>query len=104
MDLYCREKNNGYWFIKNIVITDCRFPNEIDLLRKLGGQIIHIHKKLPIWYNNYKNGNFCNEAELLHPSERLWIHQHFDHVIDNRGSITELNDAIQKYIQDTLQI
>ena len=115
-DLFRKHFNENIWIYivekkimdiglsKNIIITDCRFPNEIELLRNLGGQIIHIHKELPMWYNNYKNGDFCNEAELLHPSERLWIHQHFDNVIDNRGSIAELNETIQKYIENTLQI
>ena len=36
----------------SVVITDCRFPNEIDAVRRIGGQIIWVLRgPLPAWYN-----------------------------------------------------
>jgi hypothetical protein len=110
-DLFSKYFNENIWvhiiekrikdagILQNIVITDCRFPNEIELLRELGGKIIHIHKNLPLWFDNYILGEFCSEAEFLHSSEKAWILQNFDNTIDNRGSIKDLEEKIDNYIK-----
>ena len=63
---------------QNIVISDARFPNEIELVKSMGGKIIHIYKEpLPLWFDYFKNKNqdqdqdqnekFIKEISLLHP-------------------------------------
>lgn len=58
-----------------IVITDCRFPNEIQLVRDYGGKLIHVCRDLPSWFTSYAQGNDEHEALSLHPSETAWIRE-----------------------------
>jgi hypothetical protein len=82
----------------NIVITDCRFPNEIRAIREAGGKIVWIQRgPLPSWYPVAVRANQgdATSAELLktlgvHPSETAWAGTEFDAVIDNNDSIEEL--------------
>ena len=110
-DLFRKHFNENIWvhivekkikdigFLQNVVITDCRFPNEIELLRKFGGKIIHIHRDLPLWFDNYIAGEYCEEAEFLHISEKSWILEKFDYIIDNRGSISDLEMKVDEYMK-----
>ena len=42
----------------NYVITDVRFPNEIDMIKQLGGKIIRVERgTLPSWFNEASNYN-----------------------------------------------
>ena len=40
----------------NIVISDCRFENEINMILRLGGKIIQVYRNPPNWFYNYKKG------------------------------------------------
>lgn len=82
---------------KNIVITDCRFENEINLIIRYGGKIIHIYRNLPEWFENYKMGLDCEEIKSLHISEITWIRSYVDYEVENNGTIEELYRKI-KYI------
>lgn len=72
---------------KNVIITDCRFKNEIDMLRQLGAVIIRIEREpLPNWFrrceeigkHHLKDG-VCDlywqidELANVHRSEWDWI-------------------------------
>jgi hypothetical protein len=61
---------------KKVVITDCRFKNEIELIKKYDGKIIKINR------DNCIAGS--------HISEHEWMSANFDHIIDNNGTIEEL--------------
>lgn len=82
----------------NIVISDCRFPNEIKGLRAQGGKIIWIQRGVtPHWYDVATRANRGDikaqawlEAEHIHASEYSWAGTDFDRVIDNNGSIEQL--------------
>jgi hypothetical protein len=65
---------------QNIVITDCRFPNEIELIKKYNGMLIRIDRDLP---RENTNSN-------RHESETAWINSEFDHVILNNGTKEDL--------------
>ena len=42
----------------NYIITDCRFPNEIAMIRSLNGRIVEVQRgKLPDWYKDAKKYN-----------------------------------------------
>lgn len=66
-----------------VVISDCRFPNEISMIKKLGGVIVHVERVVPSWFSKYKNGEDIEDALKLHPSEISWIREDFDFVVPN---------------------
>jgi hypothetical protein len=80
---------------KNIVITDCRFNNEIELIKSYKNhKIIHVHNNLPSWYHSYKSGIEVKEILDLHISKYEWIRNEFDYEISNNDSIDKLKDKI----------
>ena len=82
----------------NIVISDCRFPNEIESLKRAGGNIIWVQRgTLPDWYSDAVSANQGNNVGLnamkmrkIHASEWAWLGSDFDVVVDNNGSIDDL--------------
>jgi rhodanese-related sulfurtransferase len=90
----------------NIVISDCRFPNEILALRRQGGQVIWIQRgHLPVWYENAVLANqgdiYANEYLVennIHPSETSWVGTKFDHIVDNNGSIESLYNQLKNLV------
>lgn len=84
-----------------LVITDCRFPNELAMIRQLGGMIVRVRRGPdPDWFNTVaqstKGGRITHVEGLLptkdlHISEWAWISEEMDLTIDNNGSIEELH-------------
>jgi len=82
----------------NVVISDCRFPNEIESICRAGGRIVWIKRgPVPDWYEVAQQANkgqnwAIQELKTLgiHSSETAWIGTEFDVVILNDGSIEEL--------------
>ncbi len=91
----------------NIVISDCRFPNEISAIRQNGGQVLWIKRGgLPEWYDlavAANQGDLAARSELVnkgvHASETAWVGTDFDAVLDNDGSIEDLYKQIQTIVQ-----
>ena len=90
----------------NIVISDCRFPNEIQAIKKAGGQIVWVQRgALPEWYDDAVSANQghnigINNMKLrkIHASEWAWLGNEFDHVIDNNGTIDDLFKQAQSLV------
>ena len=90
----------------NIVITDCRFPNEIKAIKAVGGKIIWIQRgKLPSWYEVAKFANQGQETFQdtlkhlnIHPSETAWVGTEFDAKIDNNESIEDLFGQLKSLV------
>jgi hypothetical protein len=91
----------------HVVISDCRFPNEISSIKNAGGKIIWVKRgELPDWYQyaiaaNQLGSNLAlNELKKLkiHASETAWVGTDFDHEIDNNGTIDDLYRQIQSLI------
>ena len=82
----------------NIIITDCRFENEINMLLRYGAKIFHIHRNMPSWFYKYKMGIDVDEIKTMHKSEIIWIRCFKDYEIENNGSKEELYKKISKYI------
>ena len=82
----------------NVVISDCRFPNEIQSIRNAGGKIIWVQRgELPDWYDiavkanaGYNYAVQDLKMRKIHASETAWVGTEFDSIIDNNGSIDEL--------------
>jgi len=94
----------------NFVITDCRFPNEISVLRNLDAVIIEVQRgELPNWYNiakSYNLGEFGidlpKELESIHPSERDWIGlNNPQYIFYNNGTLEDLEKEVVKYFELT---
>jgi hypothetical protein len=92
----------------NIVISDCRFPNEISGLRAQGAKIVWIQRGItPHWYEIASKANRGDTkaqewlaAEGIHASEYSWAGTRFDAVIDNNKSIDHLYAQLKSLAQD----
>lgn len=84
----------------NCVITDCRFPNEVDMLRTAGALVIKITRgTLPDWYEPYKSG-LIEKPENIHPSEYMWIKSQFNYELENNSTIKDLEDKVKKILSN----
>lgn len=85
----------------DVVISDCRFPNEITAIRNAGGRVIRIKRGPdPEWFNIAKK-NPQKMAEFyptVHASEYSWAATEFDFIIENEGSIEELYNQIKNLV------
>ena len=82
---------------KPTVISDTRFPNEVDQIRARGGKIIRVKKGAdPEWFTNYVEGNI--QPTGVHSSEYVWARSEFDHIIENDGTIDDLYAKIDDLI------
>ena len=85
----------------NWVLPDTRFPNEVNMIKSVGGDVWCIQRgQNPTWFDDYKNNRI--EPIDVHPSEWAWAHLKFDHVIDNNEGRIELAEKINYLIQDHL--
>lgn len=88
---------------ENIIITDCRFPNEIKMIRENHGIIIEVQRNIPIWYDDAIKYNLAKEKGLhnelidlslkynIHSSEYGWVGINYpDYVIQNNGTVEDL--------------
>jgi len=90
----------------NTVISDVRFPNEIQSIRRAGGRIVWVKRgPLPEWYDLAVESNLGGFDHMktaypdVHVSETAWIGTEFDYEIDNNGTIEELYTNIKNLVQ-----
>jgi hypothetical protein len=97
----------------DVVITDCRFPNEIRAIKAAGGIVVRIRRgQEPTWYdaalayNHGPDGNSrwsVSKRKLdslgVHASEYSWIGTDFDQILDNNGTLDHLYSQV-KYLAD----
>jgi hypothetical protein len=82
----------------HVVISDCRFPNEISSIKNVGGKIVWVQRgQLPDWYETAIDANQGSNVALnelkrlkIHASETAWVGTKFDLILDNNGTIDEL--------------
>lgn len=96
-----QHKNNNC-----VVISDCRFVNELDFIRKLGGKVFHVIRgNIPEWYDYAVKANTGDPKALhimntnfkhIHSSEWDWVGYEFDDVINNNGTLKDLESEVQK--------
>ena len=94
----------------NVVISDCRFPNEIDAIRRAGGTVIRVVRgSEPEWYTIAERASqgveWAAQALLavgVHASETAWIGTEFDAVLDNNGSMDQLYQQVNDLVLDHL--
>jgi hypothetical protein len=98
----------------DVVISDCRFPNEISAIRAQGGIVIRVIRgPEPAWYDDAVAMNRGPERNMLwatakqrmenhniHASETAWVGTGFDAVIDNNGTMDQLFQQITDLLRD----
>ena len=98
----------------DIVISDCRFPNEIKSIKAAGGIVVRVIRGAePEWYdaavsaNRGPNGNVSwalSRAKLerlnVHSSESAWVGTEFDAEVDNNSSMDHLLNQINDLVLD----
>jgi hypothetical protein len=98
----------------DVVISDCRFPNEIQAIKQSGGLVVRVVRgPEPEWYNaavsvnRGPNGNSTwslsgRKIEQLgvHGSETAWIGTQFDVVLDNNGTLDDLYQQVKKLVSN----
>ena len=99
----------------NIVISDCRFPNEIKSIKAAGGVVIRVKRGTdPEWYKDAADMNAgpkCLNWSIasgrmsklnIHASETAWVGTKFDHVLTNDSTIDDLMNKVKDLVQDPL--
>jgi len=99
----------------DIVISDCRFPNEIKSIKSAGGIVVRVVRGAePAWYNdavdmnagdrcmNYMTAKVRMQQLGIHASETAWVGTKFDHILDNNKTIDDLYLQVKNLVQDPL--
>jgi hypothetical protein len=97
----------------DIVISDCRFPNEIKSIKRAGGMVVRVVRgPEPEWYEDAINVNagrsnmswMISKTRMeklgIHASETAWVGTEFDAVLDNNGSLDDLYHQVKNLVQD----
>jgi hypothetical protein len=96
----------------NIVISDCRFPNEIKAIKQAGGKTIRVSRgSPPVWYQqalavnkgfygpNYRDSlRILEDIHNVHASEYSSIGLDYDYHIDNSSTLQDLYKKIDSII------
>lgn len=92
----------------DVVITDCRFPNELTAIKSVGGITVRTHRGVePEWislaasYNNdqdIRSKALLEEQYGIHASEYSSIGFDYDVHLDNNGSIDGLHKQIKSLV------
>ena len=96
----------------NIVITDCRFSNEVAAIKNAGGITMRVSRgDQPTWYeaaieyNKGPDGNpmwSLSKTKLdklnIHASEYSSVGLDYDYYIDNNGTIDNLHQQIKSIV------
>lgn len=108
-DLFRNKFNDNIWVYSlekkidsikdNIVVSDCRFPNEIVMLRSLGGRVYRVARgEDPEWLSIARlySQKMPELYPDVHESEYSWASVEFDCIIDNSSTIEHFISQIEK--------
>jgi hypothetical protein len=85
----------------NIVISDCRFANEIAAIRNAGGRVIRIVRgPEPEWFSTARlyPEKMQHLWPNIHASEYSWAGTQFDAIIENNSSIEDLYKELKNLV------
>jgi len=114
-DLWARSLENRLMknIDKNVIISDCRFPNELESITNLNGVVINVTKGTPEWmeyaiiYNKgpERNPRWYTAKEKLdkfkiHESEIALSGVKADYIIENTGTLEELYHRVDSIMID----
>ena len=84
----------------NWVIADVRFPNEMDMIQEIGGQVWQARRgDLPSWFVDCRDNNV--KPKDVHPSEWAWIlsDNQFNQIIYNDNTLEDLLIKVKEIIK-----
>lgn len=73
-----------------VVVTDCRFDNEAEMVARLGGVVLRVVR------NGMKST--LSSSEQSHASEKGVSNEYIDGIVSNDRSISDLKDAFERAI------
>ena len=96
---------------KNIVLSDVRFKNEAEMVKRLGGVLIRVKRgNDPDWFETAvraSNGSMPDIEKLkllsIHQSETDWIGLPFDYSIDNDSTVFSLEEKARALFRTLLK-
>lgn len=97
------EKKLGMY--QNVVISDVRFPNEIDFIQRMGGFVVRVKRgNDPEWYDTALRANLEGNTDLMtdhpiHYSEWAWIGTPPDYQLDNISTKSSLEGDIEHMLK-----
>ena len=95
----------------NYVIPDVRFPNEMAMIRELGGQVWQVRRgELPLWWATAQsvnqNWDTCKDTNHsmatvfpdVHQSEWRWVDSdnQFEHILTNNDTLEALYSQVEQ--------
>lgn len=87
---------------QNVVISDCRFPNELQSIKNLGGITIRVERgAIPEWVTLAKSDfkEFRKRYPQIHASEFSSVDLKYDEVITNNGTLDDLYSKVNDLLQ-----
>jgi hypothetical protein len=97
----------------NIVISDVRFPNEINAIHNAGGIVVRVKRgPEPEWFQDAVNANagpqnmswLISKTKLeklgIHASETSWVGGKIDIEVDNNDSMDHLFEQLKSLVED----
>ena len=82
---------------RNYVIPDTRFPNEIDLIKRINGEIWCVKRGPdPKWFVQYQMGG--SPPNYIHSSEWEWARSKFSKTLENNGTLEDLKNLVQGHL------
>lgn len=98
---------------ENVILTDARFQNEIQMIRHLGGTVIRVQRgDDPEWMSVAASANqgdtdaqhtMNTTYAHIHPSEWSWVGCDVDHVVHNDGDLIDLENIMMSLIDQMPQ-
>lgn len=86
----------------NYVIPDVRFPNEMNMIHELGGEVWQVRRgEQPEWFGSAildnTTGSNLMDAYEVHVSEWKWIdhNEKFDKIIYNDSTLDQLEEQVR---------
>jgi hypothetical protein len=90
-----------------IVVSDARFQNELNLIKSMGGKVLTVVRdELPEWHDIAVKANkgsvparhtMNTRYKSVHASEWSWVGFDFDQVLDNTGSLEDLEKQVHSF-------
>jgi hypothetical protein len=103
-DIWTASVENKLRKIKdNVVISDCRFPNEVAAIQAVGGVVVCVNRgTAPDWIElAITNPDMMPQLyPNVHASEYSWAGTKFDRIIDNNESLDVLHNRVRDLVQD----
>ncbi len=100
---------------ERVIITDCRFPNELKMIRDNAGTIIEVQRVLPSWYHIAFKYNLLvesgieglvlpSEMEGVHSSEYGWVGiNRPDYIVENNSTIDSLHSQAYTILSNIIK-